>query len=165
MGRGTWLGLIQQLSIVFVNNFDITSSKSWRRLKNNLSVGIRYEILWETPQLICWAVQPPLDPWTSEHFFSTFFGPKLNLKQTLMLMTHSPITDHTVDAVGAAQDSHPRTLLHALPEVLKIILKLTTQLMAQSQLVWSFESQSRVKVKVVKWRRKKWNEHNLMYIY
>ena len=37
--------------------------------------------------------------------------------------------------------------------------------MTQSQLVWSFESQSWVKVKVVKWCRKKWNEHNLMYIY
>ena len=35
----------------------------------------------------------------------------------------------------------------------------------QSQLVWSFESQSRVKVKVVKWCRKKWFDHNLMYIY
>ena len=38
-------------------------------------------------------------------------------------------------------------------------------LKTQSQLVWSFESQSWVKVKVVKWCRKKWNEHNLMYIY
>ena len=37
--------------------------------------------------------------------------------------------------------------------------------MTQSQLVWSFESQSRVKVKVVKWCRKKWFDHNLMYIY
>ena len=37
--------------------------------------------------------------------------------------------------------------------------------MSQSQLVWSFESQSRVKVKVVKWCRKKWFDHNLMYIY
>ena len=37
--------------------------------------------------------------------------------------------------------------------------------MSQSQLVWSFESQSRVKVKVVKWCRKKWNEHNLVYVY
>ena len=35
----------------------------------------------------------------------------------------------------------------------------------QSQLVWSFESQSRVKVKVVKWCRKKWFDHNQMYIY
>ena len=35
----------------------------------------------------------------------------------------------------------------------------------QSQLVWPFESQSWVKVKVVKWCRKKWNEHNLIYIY
>ena len=35
----------------------------------------------------------------------------------------------------------------------------------QSQLVWSFESQSRVKLKVVKWCRKKWFDHNLMYIY
>ena len=34
----------------------------------------------------------------------------------------------------------------------------------QSQLVWSFEFQSMVKVKVVKWCRKKWNGHNLMYI-
>ena len=34
-----------------------------------------------------------------------------------------------------------------------------------SQLVWSFESQSRVKVKVVKWCRKKWFDHNQMYIY
>ena len=34
----------------------------------------------------------------------------------------------------------------------------------QSQLVWSFESQSWVKVKVVKRCRKRWNEHNLMYI-
>ena len=37
--------------------------------------------------------------------------------------------------------------------------------MSQSQLVWSFESQSRVKVKVVKWCRKKWFDHNQMYIY
>ena len=37
--------------------------------------------------------------------------------------------------------------------------------MTQSQLVWSFESQSRVKVKVVKWCRKKWFDHNQMYIY
>ena len=36
---------------------------------------------------------------------------------------------------------------------------------SQSQLVWSFESQSRVKVKVVKWCRKKWFDHNQMYIY
>ena len=32
----------------------------------------------------------------------------------------------------------------------------------QSQLVWSFESQSWVKVRVVKWCRKKWNEHGWM---
>ena len=31
--------------------------------------------------------------------------------------------------------------------------------------MWSFESQSRVKVKVVKWCRKKWFDHNQMYIY
>ena len=31
--------------------------------------------------------------------------------------------------------------------------------------MWSFESQSRMKVKVVKWCRKKWFDHNLMYIY
>ena len=37
--------------------------------------------------------------------------------------------------------------------------------MTQSQLVWSFESQSRVKVKVVKLCRKKWFDHNMMYIY
>ena len=35
----------------------------------------------------------------------------------------------------------------------------------QSQLVWSFKSQSWVKVKVVKLCWKKWNEYNLMYIY
>ena len=35
----------------------------------------------------------------------------------------------------------------------------------QSQLVWSFESQSRVKVKVAKLCRKKWFDHNMMYIY
>ena len=48
----------------------------------------------------------------------------------------------------------------------KIFLAAFTDLLTtQSQLVWSFESQSWVKVKVVKWCRKKWNEHNLMWIY
>ena len=41
----------------------------------------------------------------------------------------------------------------------------TVRAKSQSQLVWSFESQSRVKVKVVKWCRKKWFDHNQMYIY
>ena len=42
---------------------------------------------------------------------------------------------------------------------------LTLVYLWRSQLVWSFESQSRVKVKVVKWCRKKWFDHNQMYIY
>ena len=37
-------------------------------------------------------------------------------------MRSSPITDHTVDTVRAAQYSHPRTFFHALPEVLIIII-------------------------------------------
>ena len=48
----------------------------------------------------------------------------------------------------------------------KIFLATFTDLLTtQSQLVWSFESQNWVKVKVVTWCWKKWNKHNLMYIY
>ena len=48
----------------------------------------------------------------------------------------------------------------------KIFLATFTDLLTtQSQLVWSFESQNWVKVKVVTRCWKKWNKHNLMYIY
>ena len=56
------------------------------------------------------------------------------------------------------------TLYHKLHVFLKVVLEIHLPT-TRSQLVWSFESQSRVKVKVVKWCRKKWNDHNLMYIY
>ena len=44
------------------------------------------------------------------------------------------------------------------------VLRMACLLLTQSRLMSWYESCKWVKVKVVKWCQKKWNEHNLMYI-
>ena len=68
------------------------------------------------------------------------------------------------DHLGSVPGTLPPTVLKPLKDR-KVTSNKYHLWLRQSQLVCSFESQSWVKVKVVKWCRKKWNEHNLMYIY
>ena len=89
------------------------------------------------------------------------FKPRLCLHRSIILLTR-PIW---VQTNFFFRFSHVKRRCEAQEMCGKSLNGLFRGITTQSQLVWSFESQSWVKVRVVKWCRKKWNEHNLMYIY